>query len=625
MSKTRKRIAAGILAALMTLSVTGCNQTENQPADTNATQGGTAEPGNTAAPDNTANTDNGGSDNPSEGDIVNGIDVSEIRSAASTDAEEASDLADIIPKETLTLDVYSQLANYSGKQLGWFAEVIKEKFNVELNIINNPEGTFATRMESKNLGDIVVFGGYDDYKDAANAGLLLDWEDDELAKDYAPFVWNNLKPALIKNKTLAGSDGKLHGFGHDVALSSGDIKAYDYWPALRFDLYQEIGAPKIKTLEDYIPVFDQMKKVCPTADNGEETYAVSLFYDWDGDMVMYVKALAAIYGWEEFGFGLYDVNNDVYEDALKKDGMYLRCLKWYNTLYQKGLLDPNSMTQPEGEQSAAQAAGQAFFDLFSWRGPTNYNTEDHLNAGKAMYAVPPADAKNLVYGQGVYGQERMWTVGANTQYPELCLAIINWLSTPDGYMVTYYEPKGETWDYNSDGKAYLTELGLKAQTDKKTTEVRGSSFEDGEFKINNTTLVKDCTNPKTGESFNSDNWSTKPDKEPAAILKAWQDWSGYENANEYLAAKGYKSVVPQTLYASTDKGDLTDTWEQVKKCITSESWNAVYAKDDAEFDKTVDGMIQKANEYGYQKCVEFQQNEAALRKAAVEAAKADVQ
>ena len=49
-------------------------------------------------------------------------------SAASTDASaEASlegDLSDVIPDQTVTLDVYDQLANYSGEQIGWFAKVM---------------------------------------------------------------------------------------------------------------------------------------------------------------------------------------------------------------------------------------------------------------------------------------------------------------------------------------------------------------------------------------------------------------------------------------------------------------------------------------------------------------------
>ena len=53
-----------------------------------------------------------------------------------------------------------------------------------------------------------------------------------------------------------------------------------------------------------------MKEICPTDELGNETYAASLWPDWDGNMVMYVKAMAtAYYGYDELGFGLYNPTN----------------------------------------------------------------------------------------------------------------------------------------------------------------------------------------------------------------------------------------------------------------------------------------------------------------------------
>ena len=62
-------------------------------------------------------------------------------------------------KELLRIDVYDDAANYNGIQSGWFAKLIKDKFNIELNIIaSQVVGTsiYATRSEEGNLGDILV-------------------------------------------------------------------------------------------------------------------------------------------------------------------------------------------------------------------------------------------------------------------------------------------------------------------------------------------------------------------------------------------------------------------------------------------------------------------------------------
>ena len=77
----------------------------------------------------------------------------------------------------ITINVYSQLANYSGIQGHWSADLLLDMFNVRINIIPDSDGTYATRMESKNLGDIVVWGADgDQYQEAVRQGLLLDWE-----------------------------------------------------------------------------------------------------------------------------------------------------------------------------------------------------------------------------------------------------------------------------------------------------------------------------------------------------------------------------------------------------------------------------------------------------------------
>ena len=81
---------------------------------------------------------------------------------------------DVIPDETVTLNVFDQLANYSGEQIGWFGQVMLEKFNVKLNIIPDSDGTYETRMESGDLGDLVIWGNDgDEYLQAVDKHLHI--------------------------------------------------------------------------------------------------------------------------------------------------------------------------------------------------------------------------------------------------------------------------------------------------------------------------------------------------------------------------------------------------------------------------------------------------------------------
>jgi len=332
-------------------------------------------------------------------------------------------------KETITLTIFSELANKSGEQIGWSAMMLKEKFNVVVNIIPSDEGVLETRMESGNLGDIVVWGGEDNYKTALKAGLLYNWEEDNLIQEYGPYIYENMPYALEKNKELTssiteGASDALYGFGHNVATDSANHEPFFYTWDIRWDLYKQLGYPQVKNLDDLVNVFKEMKKICPVDDNGNETYAASLWPDWDGDMVMYVKALGtAYYGYDEHGIGLYDSDTGTYYDALKKDGPYLECLKFFNKLYQNNLLDPNSMTQTYDGMYEKVQAGGTFWSIFNYSGCLGFNSEEHVAQDKMMTSLVPDEASPIVYGQSVFGGNRIWSIGANTEYPELCMEI----------------------------------------------------------------------------------------------------------------------------------------------------------------------------------------------------------
>lgn len=524
--------------------------------------------------------------------------------------------------EPITLDVYTQLGNTSGEQQGWFAKVMLDKFNVKMNIINDSDGRFVTRMESGNLGDIVIFGNSsEDYLEAIDKEMLFDWNEDDLLTEEGSYIKDHMQKALEKNIGI-NPDGKLHGFGADVASSATDHGSTIYHPDVRYDLYKQLGYPKVSTLEDWIDILAQMKEICPTSDSGKETFGVSMFNDWDDNMVTFVKSTAGLYGYDEFGIGLYDVDNQTWQDCLADGGMYLRCLRFYNQLFQKGLLDPDSMTQGGDGTQEDYAGGVAFFNIFNFVGSIQYNTPEHLAAGKAMYPVIMEDQKTLMYGLNVFGGTSVITIGATTQYPELCMEIINWLSTPEGKMVVANGPQGLTWDYDENGKTYLTELGLAAKDDGKTTLTGDytGTYRDGVNCMNFSTLAIDSINPDSnGETYNYVSWPSYNSTLKYDILDDWRQFTGFTTQDEYLNAKG-KSVVIGTSFIMGQRSDeLELQWQQVTNAIKDYSWQAIYATSDDEFDQIVKKMKEETASYGYDEVADFYRNEAVKRKTAEEA------
>jgi len=210
-------------------------------------------------------------------------------------------------EETIDLTVFSQLANWSGAQSGWGATLLKDLFNVTLTIIPDTDGAYQTRMESGNLGDIVVWGSNgDQYAAAVDKGLLFNWEEEDLLDTYGSYIAETFPDALAANREI-NADGNLYGIAHSVTNKEGQHDTFFYDWGIRWDLYEQLGHPEVKNLDDLADVLGQMKEICPTGDDGKPVYGVSIWPDWDGNMVMYVKAMAsAYYGYDEMGYGLHD-------------------------------------------------------------------------------------------------------------------------------------------------------------------------------------------------------------------------------------------------------------------------------------------------------------------------------
>lgn len=532
--------------------------------------------------------------------------------------------------ELITIDVYTQLANYSGIQGGWISTVLADKFGVQINIVPDGGGVYETRVESGNLGDIVIWGSDgEQYQNAVNLGLLYDWEEDNLVQEYGPYIWENMQAALENNRKISGDGTKIYGFGHGVASDMSAHEAFFYNWDIRWDLYKELGYPEVATLDDMVELFKDMQEICPADSIGNPTYAISAFPDWDGAVVMLVKSLAsAYYGYKELGMGLYDPTDGSLHDPLEEDGPYLSALKFFNDLYQNGLLDPDSMTQTYDQMIAKVQRGGTFFSVFNFMGSMSFNTPEHMADGQFMAPLQPSQAVNEMDALSPYGGERIWAIGAKSDNPERAMELINWMTTPDGVMTNFYGIRGLMWDYDENGGTYFTELGQACQDDPsydltgvewtspytgKTYTLSGT-FNDGMIQINNTTFARAASNPDSdGETFNYTTWASQQTEASSAIEQDWRDVTGFTRFEDYLEAQPY-TLAPAANYAEGARdGELDVKWSQVTSVLKTGSWNAIYAKTDAEFDEIVSQMREDAMAYGYDECLAWNLNEAAAR------------
>ncbi|WP_454859731.1 extracellular solute-binding protein [Promicromonospora soli] len=516
--------------------------------------------------------------------------------------------------EPLTIDVFSTTANYMGIQGGWFGKVVKDKFNMELNIIapnvaGGGDTLYNTRVAGGDLGDLVIVGKGQQLDELVEGGLVID------ASPYYESMTNTAQYDPAVEKLNEGKDG-VYGFPAEVSSLDPTEPAdpIDAGTAayLRWDYYAEAGYPEIDTVEDLLPVLEDMQKAHPKCDNGKPTYALSLFKDWDGNSMMLGKQPGAhLYGYEEVGFVLAKADGSDYQSTLDSDSSYVRGLRFFFEANQRGLVDPESTTQNWDTMATKFEGGQILLSWWPWLGQAKYNTDENVAEGKGFMMVPIADQKTHAGGASPYGGGLglTYSIGSNAEDPARIAAFLDWLYSPEGAATTHTGPEGLTWEI-VDGEPVLTDFGRKAHLGggaKVPAEWGGGEYADGGSALNAANLAFNDVNPDTGLPYNYKAW---PSYQETAVNPLTEDWSARmgdaATSMEYLMENDGALVAPGSGYTKpADTTEIETIRNQVKAAIVEHSWKMVFAKDEAEFESLLAAMQETAQGMGVEKVLEF--------------------
>lgn len=519
----------------------------------------------------------------------------------------------------ITIDLFTQTGNYNGEIVGWGGKVIKDNFNMKVNVVaqQGDESVFQTRAISGNLGDIAIFSADQNFRDSIEAGLLLDMNKDDLFKNHGKDVAKYADAVKHVENTYGGLYAIPGYVSERSALTPSEATEITFGSFVRFDLYQKMGSPEVKTLDDLYPMLKEMAKLEPATPTGEKVYAFSLFGDWDGSFMTFGKQFGSLYGYNDIlGGGGYILQNNMGDDyyhVLDPEGYYVKGLKIYNQAYRDGLLQPDSMTQTWDNVRDQLTSGQVLFTCWSWLAEY-YNTPANTSEGKAMMFVPITDEKIASDGCRKTGNSYRIGIGTNAKDPERMMDFINWLYSVEGKMTTTNGPEGLSWEMK-DGKPTLTEFGLKVvpnnTTDEVPAEYGGGTWQGGGLGYFTSVIDADI-NPETNQTYTWRVWDSYLDSHTAAVDKRWtayENWTkqfGAKTQKEYLEKNNQLAVWPGSdMMAPALGADLDQLRGQIQPIVREYSWQMVYAKDDAEFDKLLKEMTTKCEGLGIEKLDKF--------------------
>ncbi len=516
-------------------------------------------------------------------------------------------------EDFIVVDVFDSLANFQGTQSGWFAEVVKDKFNMELNIIapnvaGGGDTLYEIRSASGDLGDLVIVNANNGrLENLVTVGLIIDMKDYLKGKEIMQY-----ETALRDLNNIVSEDG-IYAIPSELStntpLTPSETTELTYGPYLRWDAYAELGYPQIDTLEDLLPILKDMQELIPYGDTGNPTYAFSLFKDWDGNLMNNAKQPACLYGYDEIGFVLAKADGSDYQSIIDKDSMYARALHFYFEANQLGLVDPDSPIQNYDSLFDKYTDGDILFSIWPWLGQSAYNTLGHREAGKGFMLAPIKDMKIFSYGCRSSGNpQTVIAIGSNAEDPKRLADFIDWLYSPEGIRINGAQvsggtagPEGLTWTMTENGPV-LTEFGVEALMNgeaKMPEEYGGGYWADGISALNFKSVAQGDLDPN-GYPYAYSLWESVAEMETTALDRAWRSYMGADSTMEYLLKNDKIMIAPGCNYsAPTESAEITTMRNQCRRIIVEYSWKMIFAENQEEYDALFDTMRKKVESLGY--------------------------
>lgn len=413
--KSKKVIALTMTAALSLSALTGCGGKDSQGSSAGNDKS-SAEGSSSAAKE----------ESPEEGNAED--------EPGGAEEENTSDTITFPLAETMTFTAFAGMnGDYTlTDNIAMQKSLVDANINIEFtNVLG------ADLEEKRNL--VLNSGEYPDifiksYIDADKYGMqgvIIPLED--LMRQYAP----NLTALLDERdgwQYITASDGHVYSFPH--VGNQGASNPY-FWINQKW-----MNNLNLKEPTSYEELYDVLKafKEQDANGNGDPNDEIPLFCNTFCNPLMLMQYQSFPYSaWEKLGI----IDGKLaYVPATEE---YKEFLAFVTRLYQDGLMDPNSFTQPHEQQAPTGQSGDvlgSFFDAGAFLTVGRDRDEDYIAL------TPWDDCLQLSPGISKGGA----AITDACEHPEVVVAWLDTFYTEEGGRLAWMGVEGETYQYNSDGE-----------------------------------------------------------------------------------------------------------------------------------------------------------------------------
>ena len=402
----------------------------------------------------------------------------ESSAAESTDGGDASSevTGSSGPDDTTEHYEFDSYYSYQGSVKPWgedaASKYMNEKFNITVNY-SCPEADADSRLNlmisSDDLPDVIIMDRNANWQKLISLGKLVDIN--TLRYEGCSFD----EDILESSQKLLSVNGGLYGIPNWARKGATGGNAS--W-MVNHDVYEQLGSPELKTLEDLHQFMLDAKDKGVTTSDGQSIFPWLPRQDDNGFNT--VSAIYRSYGnpnlvdtyWSQ-------ADNDIKLAVF--DDNYVSALKIANQWFREGLFPETIYTDSNDQyvEKLSNGRGAVLYYDFS-QDDTNHfrtllqekdgNTYDLLGWElKDSPIFPPAEGVDWVYGEenGTPGSN-VNCITTKAENPQRIFDLYSWMLTKDGSINMMYGPEGGLWEgKDENGNPILKKPEEELSSDEK--------------------------------------------------------------------------------------------------------------------------------------------------------------
>lgn len=396
--------------------------------------------------------------------------------------ESGNQEVDTSTKEKLDITIAGINLGDSKSVDGWDNDVIEKlekKFNVNLTMSTYTNETLNLDLSGGKTADIIQIN--DNHLSSVLQGKhavnLEDYEDTLAGNIFSDTM--DFRNNVIK-KFKSNGEEKTYFVtprvtGENAEFNYGTSLHYGY--AVRWDLYKEIGAPDINNDDDYIAALEKMQDLYPETEEGLPVYAMSPYNDVTLHSYFFKGAIAE--GYTNLENGVYVANvetNELIPDFYDADNPdivtpFWSGVKFYNKLYNKGLLDPDAFITKGEDLTEKYNKGQYIGGSVNWY-YGGYNQEQQSKDPETLKQFVMLPSK-LGWAKehnpaGYFG--KYFFVSAHSPHKSRAVMILDYLQSEEFSRDVASGVEGKSWELDDQGKPQLTQKAIELKTSGSSTD-----------------------------------------------------------------------------------------------------------------------------------------------------------